>query len=156
MSAQPLFVLLEKLLKLHKSLYQLALEKTEVLKKGDLEALQTLMKNEQSHVIAIRKIEDERVKMISELLPDHEDPTLRDCLPLFEKAEAEQIKSLQESLMEQLFELKTINELNQQLLEQSLQFVSLNIDLLIPESPTNYSKDEEANRPSVTLFDSKA
>lgn len=156
MTAQPLLKILEKLYKLHKSLHQLALEKTEVLKKGDMEALKNLMQNEQSHISAIQVIEKERVKIISDLVPGQPNPTLSDCLPLFDASDKEKVSELQEKLTSQLLDLKTVNELNQQLLEQSLQLVSLNIDLIRPQSPSNYSKDEEEDMPNLTIFDSKA
>lgn len=152
----PLMKILEKLLKLHKSLYQIAVEKTEVIKKGDLDALQTLLKNEQSHISAIQMVEKERGKMIAEMLPDHLNPTLNDCIPFFESDEKAKVMTLQGELVDLLTELKSVNELNQQLLEQSLQFVSLNIDLLLPNNPTNYSKEEVEEGPELHLFDSKA
>lgn len=154
--AQPLFKILDKLLKLHKSLYQIATEKTEVLKKGDLEALNTLMKNEQSHISAIQMVEKERVKLMQELLPGKKEATLQECLTLFERNEREELEALQEGLTHQLLKLKTVNDLNQQLLEQSLQLVSLNLDLLVPNNPANYSKDEEDDMPNLSIFDSKA
>lgn len=154
--AKPLFKILDKLLKLHKSLYQIAVEKTEVLKKGDLEALNSLMKNEQSHISAIQMVEKERVKLMQELLPGKKEATLQECLTLFTGSEKEDLEDLQEGLTNQLLELKTVNDLNQQLLEQSLQLVSLNIDLLVPNNPANYSKDEEEDMPNLSIFDSKA
>ncbi|TKC17031.1 flagellar protein FlgN [Robertmurraya kyonggiensis] len=154
--AQPLFKILDKLLKLHKSLYQIAVEKTEVLKKGDLEALNNLMKNEQSHISAIQMVEKERVKLMQELLPGKKEATLQECLALFTGNEKEDLEALQEGLTQQLLELKTVNDLNQQLLEQSLQVVSLNLDLLVPNNPANYSKDEEEDMPNLSIFDSKA
>lgn len=154
--AQPLFKMLDKLLKLHKSLYQIAVEKTEVLKKGDLEALNNLMKNEQSHISAIQMVEKDRVKLMQELLPGKKEATLQKCLTFFEGSDKEELEALQEGLTQELLELKTVNDLNQQLLEQSLQVVSLNLDLLVPNNPANYSKDEKEDMPNLSIFDSKA
>lgn len=158
MSSKPLIELLEKLLKLHKSLTQVASEKTEVLKKGDVEALNTLMKNEQTHINAIRLIEQQRVKTLAKLLPGEKDPTLRDCLPLFEESVQQEVITLQEKLVQQIDQLKAANDLNQQLLEQSLQFVMLNLDLFLPENMPNYSKENEepSTNSNLSLFDSKA
>lgn len=158
LSAQPLIEILEKLLKLHKSLYQIALEKTEVIKKGDIEALNLLMKNEQTHINAITMIDKEREKILSKLLPDREETTLTDCLPLFPESDKDKLASLQKKLTNQLDQLKSVNGLNQELLEQSLQYVYFNLDLFLPNDLENYSKDndEEPPLPNLSLFDSKA
>ena len=51
---KPQTELLEKLLKLHQSLLQLDKEKTDMIKKGDIDALQSLLRNEQNHISAIQ------------------------------------------------------------------------------------------------------
>ena len=60
--------------------------------------------------------------------------------------------------MQVLRELKDINELNQQLIQQSLQFVNLQLDLLLPNELDNYSKEQAGQEPmpKLSLFDSKA
>ena len=68
MFVQPLIDILEKLLQLHKSLYQLSLEKTEVLKKGDIDALNLIIKNEKTHINAIQVIEKERKRVDVEVV----------------------------------------------------------------------------------------
>lgn len=158
MSAQTLLLVLEKLLKLHKSLYQIAQDKTEVLKKGDIEALNQLMKNEQSHISAIQMIDKERAEIISKMIPKQKNPTLRDCIALLDKPEVDKIVSIQEQLLSQITLLKEVNELNQDLLTQSLQYVSLNLDFLLPNQSVTYSKeqDSEQDLPNLSLFDSKA
>jgi flagellar biosynthesis/type III secretory pathway chaperone len=158
MKAQPLIVILEKLIKLHKSLFQLALEKTEVIKKGDVEALTSLMNNEKRHITAIQAIEKERVKLIATILPQLENPTLKECTTQFAESEQAEIRNLQDQLLSKLSQLKDRNELNQELLEQSLLFVELNLDLLMPNDITNYSKTNEDETPvsKINLFDSKA
>ena len=51
-----------------------------------------------------------------------------------------------------------INGLNQQLIQQSLQFVNLQLDLLLPNELDNYSKEQDGQEPmpKLSLFDSKA
>jgi len=155
---EPLIEILEKLLKLHKSLRQLGIEKTNVIKQGKVEELQALMKNERSHISAIQMVEKERQKMISELIPDKEEATLAQCLPLFEPSDREKISAIQQELIVELVELQAVNGLNQELLEQSLQWVHLNLDLLLPDDQPNYKKEhhEEDSLPQISLFDSKA
>ena len=67
-SAQELTNIMEKLLKLHQSFLQLSKEKTDILKKGDMDALQSLLRNEQKHISAISIIDKERTKNSSGII----------------------------------------------------------------------------------------
>ena len=158
MSTQPLVGILEKHLKLHKSLYQLEVEKTEVLKKSNIEALNSLLKNEKTYIHSIQMVEAERKKIISKLLPEIIDPTLTECLPMLEQSDQEKIVSIQQQLKIELDQLKDVNSLNHELLEQSLQFITLSLDLLLPNDVSAYTKEHKQENllPNISLFDSKA
>ncbi|WVP31291.1 flagellar export chaperone FlgN [Bacillus licheniformis] len=57
--------------------------------------------------------------------------------------------------------LKDVNDLNKQLTFQSLQFISLTFDMLLPnEGGSNYGKEQQPNQTGgvkrLSLFDSKA
>lgn len=158
MSAQPLIEILEKLLKLHKSLHGLALEKTEIIKKGNLDELNSLINREKKHITAIEKMEKDRASIVAKLLPDQATATLKDCLSIFEKTERERLQELREELIFKINELRNVNSLNQDLLQLSQQFVELNLDLLLPRDLPNYSKTSEDEQPltNVSIFDSKA
>ena len=158
MSAQELTNVMEKLLKLHHSFLQLSKEKTDILKKGDMDALQSLLRNEQKHISAISIIDKERQKIVTGLFPGQPNLTITECIPHLESTEQESIVAIQDQLMQVLRELKDINELNQQLIQQSLQFVNLQLDLLLPNELDNYSKEQAGQEPmpKLSLFDSKA
>ena len=53
MSIEKIVATLEKLEKMHKSLLELAIAKTEIIKISDMESLDKLIKNEQAHVAEI-------------------------------------------------------------------------------------------------------
>jgi flagellar biosynthesis/type III secretory pathway chaperone len=164
MSAQQLIELLEKHLKLHRSLLQLAYKKTEALKKGDMEALNNIIKEEQKHIAAINQIERERIRVVEAMVnaagkSEHE-WTLTTCIELAEKSERSVLQRLQDDLRTVVLELKHINQLNQQLTKQSLQFVNMMLDMIMPQPPeVNYKKPNMASASygsSPSLFDSKA
>ncbi|OXT16875.1 hypothetical protein B9K06_12865 [Bacillus sp. OG2] len=158
MSVHPLTLVLQKQLKLHKSLYGLGLEKTDILKEGSLEGLNELLKKEQKHLTAIGQLEKERAQIVSSIVPDAEQAVLNDCLPLMPEKDRVEIAELQQALTDQLKDLKEINELNQELIHLSMQYVTMNLDLLMPNDMDNYKKqqDGEDTAPSISLFDSKA
>jgi flagellar biosynthesis/type III secretory pathway chaperone len=159
MTFAELISLLEKQVKLHASLYQLALKKTEALKNHDINALTALMKDEQKHVLAIKQLENNRLRITKHLLEDSaQELTITRCIELAGDEERPKLEKLYEQLSELISKLKQANELNQQLTEQSLQFVYLTLDMLTPQTiPINYSSTSTYEEPAErSLFESKA
>ena len=68
MAIDPLLTILDKLEKMHKSLLKLAYHKTELIKVGDMEGLNQMLKSEQAHVAAISQLEQQRQKVVTEYL----------------------------------------------------------------------------------------
>jgi FlgN protein len=164
MSAENLLLnVLEKMVKLQKSLYQIALKKTDILKADDIEALGQLMKDELKHIKAIEMVNGERERiqrqLAIELSLSPANITISELLKSSILKDKEGLKRLQTELVEQTQSLKEINEFNQQLLQQSLNFVNLNLDLVLGQQElgnyTDNSSDEEEGT-SRSLFDSKA
>lgn len=136
MTQQSIKTILQQQIKLHKSLLELAKRKTAVIKENDLEQLNQLIKDEQKHIQAVGALETKRQQLTGD----------------------EDIQPEKEELLQVIIELKAVNELNQDLLTQSMQFVSLNLDLLMPQPDSiNYSKeDNEDDQPVRSMFDSQA
>jgi flagellar biosynthesis/type III secretory pathway chaperone len=160
LSAKLLIELLEKHVKLHKGLLELATKKTEVLKKGDMEALSGIMKQEQKYIAAINQVERERVRVVEAMVSGEEERTLTACISRTEGPERTMLEKLRDDLTEVVSELKNINLLNQQLTEQSLQFVNVMLDMIMPQPPeVNYGAPNKATTSyegGRSLFDSKA
>ncbi|MBM7690884.1 flagellar biosynthesis/type III secretory pathway chaperone [Peribacillus deserti] len=145
MSAQNIITAMEKLVKLHKSLYDLAEKKTQIIKTGDMDALNKIMIDEQKHVKAIGMIEREREQSVLEFLQRNNSaelvPNLSSCIGLAEDSEKETLNDLKQSLVESVLKLKVANYLNQQLIYQSLQFINLSLDMVRPSPKAfNYEK----------------
>lgn len=156
MSAESLIVIMNKMLKLHKSLYELTVKKTDIVKKGDTTALDQLLKDEQAHVAAINKLEQERNAVSIANFP---------AASLQEIAEAnpevkDQLLQIKEELLCVIADIKERNELNQQLIHQSLQFINFSKSLVMPqEKEFNYGppagkKAKPGHSPG--MFNSKA
>ncbi|MGM7683398.1 flagellar protein FlgN [Cytobacillus sp. Hm23] len=163
MSVQALQSTLQKMYKIHKSLYDLGTKKTDIVKKGDIKALDTLLKDEQKHVAAIRTLDEERKKQVYKMVSGHtiagSEPTVTDCIDIAAGDDKQQLIHIQTQLTQIINELKQQNELNQQLLYQSLQFVNISLDMLLPQPEAfNYEKPatSDGHQPSRSLFDSKA
>ncbi|WP_409252013.1 flagellar protein FlgN [Bacillus sp. SCS-153A] len=163
MQAQQLIKTLEKLHKLHGSLYDLSLEKTDAIKKGDTDALNDFIKKEQNHISAINTLENQRQKLAAEFLQSKGDhinsPSLSDVIAYADEAEKPELQKLKQNLLDLTVKLKEQNELNQKLVYQSLQFVNMNLSMLQPQAEqTNYSRPSESKGQAAqkSMFDSKA
>ncbi|UOE55115.1 flagellar protein FlgN [Cytobacillus oceanisediminis] len=158
MSAEALTATMEKLLKLHKSLYELAVKKTDIIKTGDMDALNQMLKDEQAHIAAIGRLENEREKAANSIAPMLESPTVSDCLNILTQPDRLKLEAITNELAELIFELKEQNFLNQQLVHHSLQFVNVSMSLFRPQPETmNYGppakKKSEKMNPGI--FNSK-
>lgn len=165
MSAHQLIHTLEKLLALHQSLHHLSNQKTDVLKKGNIDSLKEIIKDEQKHLLAIQKVDKERELEVYKLISGHEmageHPSISDCIRIVTGAEKEKLSHIQEQLTTCLTQIKEANELNQQLLHQSLQFINLSLEMVSPEpQEINYGRPSQKQATSTKIrfqaFDSKA
>lgn len=158
MSAESLTAAMEKLLKLHKSLYELAVKKTDIIKTGDMDALNQMLKDEQTHIAAIGRLENEREKAAKSIAPMLESPTVSDCLNILTQPDRFKLEVITKELAELVYELKEQNFLNQQLVHHSLQFVNVSMNLLRPQPETmNYGPPAKKNSEKMNpgIFNSK-
>lgn len=157
MSAQTIITVLEKLITLHKRFNEVASKKTKIIQDGNMDALTALLMDEQKHVTAITQIEREREKAVLAFTSGRL-VKMDEIIELAEPAEADVLSRLKAELVDELMKLKAQNELNQQLLITSLQFVNLSLDLLRPQDRNyNYNQiNQEPVKKVISTFDSKA
>jgi hypothetical protein len=158
MSTENLISIMEKLLKLHQSLLELSVKKTDIVIKGDMEGLNQILKDEQAHITAIRKFESERQKCAEAILPGMDKPTISECIEAVDGVEKDMLIQLRTDLLEMVSKIKEKNDLNQQMIHQSLQFVHLTMNLIAPK-PMEFNYGPPSGKktgPTSGLFNSKA
>ncbi|KZE97116.1 hypothetical protein AVP43_00956 [Geobacillus stearothermophilus] len=155
MTFAPLIHLLRAHSELYESLLALSRRKTEALKKNDIEALSALLADEQKHILAIRQLEERRQRWLKETLGD-EAATLSRCMDLAKGKEREELRECQARLQTAVAAVAEANELNRQLIEQSLQFVTAMIETFAPTLSTYSRTQQYAPSPERPLFESKA
>lgn len=147
MKITALYGVLDNLIGLHKALYTLAIEKKDALIRGEVDELTRITLQEQKCIKGIENAEASRIALVREIYAERK-------LPLVEGTLSELIKSLtgaeektkltdyRSELLRIVSELRDANELNQQLLEQSLTFVNISMDLVTdnPEEDFIYKK----------------
>jgi hypothetical protein len=159
--AEKLIQTLEKLLQLHQNLHKITLQKTENLKSENVEQLRELLKKEQMFLQAIKQIEAERIQATIDFLGREGDLTLSACIEKAEGEQKESLKIIAKDFRDTMDKLKEANGLNRELTQQALQFVSLSLDMLMPqESFTNYQRPDQhqtqTEKRRRSLFDSQA
>jgi flagellar biosynthesis/type III secretory pathway chaperone len=159
MSAEKLIQNLEKLLQLHQNLHKIALQKTESLKRENIEELRELLKKEQMFVQAIRQVEEERITFTKQFLDREEELTLSACIEKAEGADEEKLIAISTEFTAVMSSLKATNQLNKELTKQALQLTSITLDMIMPqEKDFNYNKptDQIKENQRRSFFDSKA
>ncbi|MBO8164280.1 MAG: flagellar protein FlgN [Brevibacillus sp.] len=155
----PLFGVLDQLVNLHKELYTLAAQKKEVLIKGDADALLGITKQETKLLRAVEQVEASRMEMVDQICAAKGLPlkgaTLQELIKSVTSAEEKsRLQQYRGELIRIVSELRQANELNQQLLEQSLSFINHNLELLtdapeedyIYKHPAGYGAGTPVNR----------
>ncbi|WP_139491157.1 flagellar protein FlgN [Brevibacillus dissolubilis] len=157
-----LYEVLENLLKLHQALYTFATQKKEILIKGDVTALTAISQKEQKFIKAISAAEAKRIELIDQLFAERglpvQNATLQDFIKSWTGAEEKQrLTHYRDELMRIVSQLRDANELNQQLLAQSLSFINYSLDFLtdtpeddfIYRKPTGYGAGTYTNRSMI-------
>ena len=155
---------LERLIQVHQSLLQLSATKTDLLKTGEIEEVQQILKAEQKHIQAIDKLEKQRLKAVDQWALQYQLTDDQKTITTFiEKVDndndRESLEKLSTELAKVLVELKAQERLNQELTQQSMQFVQMNLDLISPTiEQVNYGNKKNQNDPQSkrSTFDSKA
>ncbi|MFC0559283.1 flagellar protein FlgN [Halalkalibacter alkalisediminis] len=164
MSIKAITQLLERLIEVHEHLLELATKKVEPIKKGDMKVLEAIVREESKLAHKLQTTEMLRSKIVRTFLLEQgeakEAVTMSDVKRFATAEEKLQLEQLQRKLVDDVQKLKTQNELNQELIEESLRFVNLSLDLMLPhKEDVSYnprSQDDEPYENNHSLFDSKA
>ncbi|MCM2981950.1 flagellar protein FlgN [Niallia circulans] len=151
---------LKDILSLHEDLLQLSFEKKDILIKGDTDQLRVITGKEQKFIKAIQKKDQELQLNCNNFLGSEPmKATLNDVIKMVDDQTKEILIEIKQKLVEVLGLIKTQNDTNQQLINQSLQFIEVSLDLLKPDIDTyNYNRSETKNpypKEGFSIFESK-
>jgi flagellar biosynthesis/type III secretory pathway chaperone len=159
--------ILEQLIAEHERMLKLARHKKDVLIKGEINELARILQFESRCINTIQSLELEREKCISLYLMQRgirkETCYISDLIEMAGSPEMKQaLERCQKQLGEVIGELKSLNELNQKLIEQSLAFVNMTLEEMTapPEDELMYRRPVNTPGGQVKtmqrFFDSKA
>lgn len=153
---------LEDLLSLHEELLILSREKTEVLKDSTADELQKLLVRERKLVRKTEQAEASRKSLTDAWYEGNglslENAAVTDLLERqTDPEEAKRLEQVTVKLAEVIANLKDQEKLNFALINQSMQFLKVSLDLLSPTLDNmNYGNKAKQEAPSHSVFDSKA
>ncbi len=120
----------------YENLLQMANNKTDVIIKGDVPSLQTLTDEEQSVAGRLLRLEKKRIELIEDIClvtnKSSNDMTVSTLIELIpsDKPENEKLHKVSLRMMEIVQEVKKVNDINQQLLQESLDFVNFTMNAI--------------------------
>ncbi|AVQ99874.1 flagellar protein FlgN [Oceanobacillus sp. M65] len=162
MSIQKVQEALNSLVKLHEALLEISREKTEVIKEGKVEKLQSILVKERKRIRELEQTETARIQTVEAFVKEHpsvSDPSITSLLEHLDKEEEKtELEASAISLTEAITKLKQQEQLNEALINQSMQFVQLSLDLMNPSLKNlNYGEGKAASSAGKrSVFDSKA
>lgn len=164
MAIHRMIQLLETLVDVHKCLLELSVEKTDVIKRGVADELQPLLAKERKYIQLLEQTEAERMEKVNAWSTNLDFPvgqplTVTAMLELIDnEREKTEFAHLTTELTNTITMLKQQEQLNRDLIKQSMQFIHLSLDMLQPSIQNmNYNKEHTTTRSTNrSVFDSKA
>ena len=153
---------LQALTRIHEELLEVSKRKTDIIKEGSIEKLQALLAEERKYIKVLEQAEQKRQKEVEKWYTDQQLPleemTITNMLHMLtDKQDQQVLENVTIQLTEAITELKQQERLNQTLIQQSMQFVQLSLDMLNPTIQNmNYGKTKDHEGAKRSVFDSKA
>lgn len=162
MSIEAISQSLETLIAVHEDLCEFSEQKTEIIKGGSVEMFQKILAEERKYAKRLLLAEEQRQKKVEKWYIDHQLPlenmTITNMLEIIpDEQEQFELEQLTIRLTKVITQLKQQEQLNYDLIQQSMQFVQLSLDMLSPTiNNMNYGKKHGAEATKRSVFDSKA
>lgn len=161
-SVQQLREVLKQEINVYKEMLQLSVEKTDVIIGGHIKRLEQITDHEQKLIMKIGKFEDIRESIVFNMQKNlglGEDLDMSKIKNHVDHEDKAFIEDQKDELLKTLNELKERNILNGTLINDSLEYINLNIDLMTNNTFDNtYGKNSQefTSKPLRRMFDKKA
>lgn len=163
LSIQDIVKTLENLMLIHEELYKVSKEKTDLIIEGSAEELQHLLVKERKYIQLLEQFEKKREKEVENWFDSQqitaEDMTLTNMLEkITNEVEKKRLENITVQLTNIIIELKQQEQLNEDLIRQSMQFVHMSLEMLHPTiEQMNYGNQKKnKNITNRSVFDSQA
>ncbi len=165
-SLDSLLGILNEIYHLYMEMIDLAKQKKQILINGKIDELSKLINLESNWVKKIGKLEEKRVHSIQAYLEESQyqtnEITMTELIDSIKSsAEKEQLIEVNKKLQASIEEIKQLNDLNTQLIEHSLDYISTSLEHITGPKTQSYTYSKpEAKTANITssngFFDKKA
>lgn len=141
---------LDKEVNVYEGILKLSRQKTDALVAGKVSELEGITRLEQSAIITLSKLEEEREKLVEKAAKQLElepsDVTLSSFTRVMPKEQAEKLKKYNDVLPKLFNEIRESNELNSKLIKNSLDYIDFSINVLTSAGAMgNYSSSGQSD-----------
>lgn len=146
----------------YKNMLDLSIKKTDIIIGGHIKKLEKITEQEQNIIMKIGKLEDIRENIVYNIhnnLNLEDEPDMSNIKTHLDDEDRNFIEGQKEQLLKILKELKEKNTLNGTLINDSLEYINLNMDILTNNTfdATYGEKSKEIKaKPAKRMFDTKA
>lgn len=159
---EQLIEILEEMNRVYEGMLKLSVKKKDIIVQGKVSELEKIVKTEQTLVIEAGKLENKREEIITEISKEiginTAEVTIKQLEKRSGKRHAKNLKECRNKLVKTLDELKSQNELNSNLIKNSLDYIDFSLNLFsnINSDSGSYVKNGEIGKPEKkNLFDVK-
>ncbi|BEP30211.1 flagellar protein FlgN [Helicovermis profundi] len=153
---------LQKEYEIYKELTKIADDKKQIIIDGKIKELDKITIREQGLAMSLVKLENYREKVINKIMKDlniKNIDTITELITHLDQDSKNKLNTVKNQLIGIIDDIKNKNELNSQLIDQSLKFIDFNIGLLAGiEEDNKYASDGKDPKfiQRKSLFDAKA
>lgn len=156
--------LMDDIYTLYSQSVEISKEKSDVILKGDTDRLQEIISEEKKVTRAIALKENERLKLVDSICTlgniDKSDVVFSNIISIAEESMQQRLRMILEKLNNILNEQKHLNELNNKLIKNNLDYINFSMNLIAGagSSTASYSKKGKAGDKAqkVSFIDAKA
>lgn len=162
MSIQTIINTLKKLITIHKELCKVSEEKTDIIIDGSVEKLQHLLGKERKYLQLLEQFEMKRQREVEKWFEVNdlltEEMTITNMLQVItNEIDKKKLEKVTIELTNIITRLKQQEQLNQDLIRQSMQFVHMSLEMINPTiNDMNYGEKISNRTENRSVFDSQA
>ncbi len=150
-SIKKLIEILNKEAKVYEGILKLSKEKTDVIVNGKVTELEGITRVEQSMILQLGKLEEEREKLVdlisSQLEIKADDITISELEKMLPKEQAKELKDCQKKMTGIFNDLRNANDMNSKLIKNSLDYIDFSVNVLTNAGSSGdiYGKSGQSN-----------
>jgi len=153
--------ILDKETQIYESLTEIARLKKDIILKNRIKELDMITQKEQAYIKAVVQLEKQRTEILKRIMKEKniKIETITELYNHLDEQDSRRLLDVQEKLQKNIFDLSNANKTNSDLINQSLEFIELNLELadFVESSGINYGDDASDKRikGKRNLFDAK-